>query len=62
MSGVAAAEFDVASLLNSEPESVCQPCQVIPRLPKPARYIRCVGCAISTHDMDRLIDEVCNNK
>ena len=53
----AAAGFDVTSLLSDEPELVCQHHRVIPRLPKPARYIRCVGCAVSTHDLDLLLDE-----
>ena len=35
---------------------------VVPRLQKPARFIKCVGCCISTFDLDRLLEEVLRDR
>ena len=51
-------DFDAASLFDLVDTVI----HVVPRLQKPARFIKCVGCGIATFDVDRLLEEVLRDR
>ena len=51
-------DMDAASLFDLVDTVI----HVVPRLQKPARFIKCVGCGIATFNVDRLLEEVLRDR